>query len=208
MKIPRSIWIWLLAAADIGASTHAQTVTNTVFQKHLTNGWFIKVSEEITENTRPSVHHTNGVVSRFSDCQHWYRFLLGTNSFNAPRQILETEASSFKNDTYSPYRVLDVNLDTTNLVVAYKKRGATFCDIINLESKQGLPWKSAQVLPSEHETGRGNFCVDRAQIEKGRDGGYRLNVFYATMGITGSATNAIAIPTSNGWILDWAGDKP
>ena len=127
MKIPRSIWIWLLAAADIGASTHAQTVTNTVFQKHLTNGWFIKVSEEITENTRPSVHHTNGVVSRFSDCQHWYRFLLGTNSFNAPRQILETEASSFKNDTYSPYRVLDVNLDTTNLVVAYKKRGATFC---------------------------------------------------------------------------------
>lgn len=182
-----------------GASTNVQ-----VFQKSFANSTRLEVmrtilpAEHSAEMLRTQVvfyaEQAPGVKVRMNDATTTYRFILKTNVLDPGSELWKQSLGSFNDDPHELIIILDVLLNTTNLVVAYREAGQRICcNVINLASQEGLPWDSTRLMGIRPGVGGAN---DRGELIAAE------NTFKFKL-VSSSATNTWTyIAEKRGWSND------
>jgi hypothetical protein len=164
----------------------ALLVTNEVYRTAVPGNWEISVVEEQfpadTNMVRKPMEIPPGVTTRYADQSHYFRFYLHTNTVDAGSIIWERGDSSFSDDLKSPYQVLDVYYNRTNLAILYRRRGREdFCDIVDLNTKTGLTYQQAKLLHGSNplnkpfpESLEPLRLPGKPRIERTKDGYYEV----------------------------------
>lgn len=115
-----------------------------------------------------------GMKTRRSEFKNIYRFLLKTNAFDSGVELWLKQVGAFKEEAdRSPLVVLDVLLDHTNLVVAFRERRNIVCNVVNRVSKQSLDWQSAHVFTENESAGS---VAERVSLSQATTGDYLISM--------------------------------